>query len=145
MGAGIAQRYSAGLRVGWEGVRFSVGAGNFSRYRIQTGSGAHPASYPMGAEGSFPEVKRPRCEADHSPQSSAEVMNVWSYTSRTQYTSMTWWSVKAQGQLYLYLTSPTFMEPEDSLPCPQEPATDSYPELDASSPQIPTLLYIIYK
>jgi len=24
------------------------------------------------------------------------------------------------------------MEPEDSLPCPQEPATDPYPESDAS-------------
>jgi hypothetical protein len=24
---------------------------------VQTGSGVHPASYPMGAGGSFPEVK----------------------------------------------------------------------------------------
>jgi hypothetical protein len=36
------------------GVRFSEGAGNFSlRHRAQTGSGAHPASYIMGAMGSF--------------------------------------------------------------------------------------------
>jgi hypothetical protein len=27
------------------------------------------------------EVKQPGCEADHSPPSSAEVKNVWSYTS----------------------------------------------------------------
>jgi hypothetical protein len=34
------------------------GAGNFClRCRIQTGSGAHPASYPMGAWGSFPGGK----------------------------------------------------------------------------------------
>jgi hypothetical protein len=26
-------------------------------------------------------VKRPRCEPDHSPPSSAEVKNAWSYTS----------------------------------------------------------------
>jgi hypothetical protein len=26
-------------------------------------------------------IKRPGCEADHSPQSSAEVKNAWSYTS----------------------------------------------------------------
>jgi hypothetical protein len=35
---------------------------------------------------------------------------------------------------------PPFMEPEGSVPCSQEPATDSYPKLDASSPHIPTLL-----
>jgi hypothetical protein len=39
-------------------VRFAVGAGNFSRHhRVQTGSGAHPASYPMGTGGSFPGIK----------------------------------------------------------------------------------------
>jgi hypothetical protein len=28
-------------------------------HRVQNGSGAHPASYPMGTRGSFPGVKRP--------------------------------------------------------------------------------------
>jgi hypothetical protein len=33
------------------GARFLVGAGNFSlRHSVQTDSGAHPASYPMGRE-----------------------------------------------------------------------------------------------
>jgi hypothetical protein len=50
-------------------VRFPARAGNFSlHHRVQNGSGAHPASYPMGARGSFPGG-----EADHSPPSSAEV------------------------------------------------------------------------
>jgi hypothetical protein len=41
---------------------------------VQTGSGAHPASYTMGTGGSFPGSKaRPGREADHSPPSSAEV------------------------------------------------------------------------
>jgi hypothetical protein len=36
------------------GVRFPAGAGNFSlRHRVQTGSGDHPASYPMGTGDSF--------------------------------------------------------------------------------------------
>jgi hypothetical protein len=36
-------------------VRFSAGAGNFSLHpRVQNGSGAHPAAYPMGTTGSFP-------------------------------------------------------------------------------------------
>jgi hypothetical protein len=36
-------------------------------HSIQTGFGAHPASYPMGTGGCFSGVKRPRREADHSP------------------------------------------------------------------------------
>jgi hypothetical protein len=36
---------------------------------IQTAYGAHPTSYPMGTGG----VKRQGREADHSPQTSAEV------------------------------------------------------------------------
>jgi hypothetical protein len=40
------------------GVRFPAVAGNFSlHYRVQNGSGAHPASYPMGTRGSFPGSK----------------------------------------------------------------------------------------
>jgi hypothetical protein len=36
--------------------------------------GARPASYPMGTGGSFPKSKaRPGRDADHSPQSTAEV------------------------------------------------------------------------
>jgi hypothetical protein len=39
-------------------VRFPAGAGNFSlHYRVQNGSGAHPASYPIGTRGSFPGGK----------------------------------------------------------------------------------------
>jgi hypothetical protein len=39
-------------------VRFPAGAGNFSlHHRVQNGSGAHRASYPMGTKGSFPGGK----------------------------------------------------------------------------------------
>jgi hypothetical protein len=39
-------------------VPFPAGAGNFSlHHQVQNGSGAHPASYPMGTRGSFPGVK----------------------------------------------------------------------------------------
>jgi hypothetical protein len=36
---------------------FPAGAGNSVYHRIQTGSEAHPASYPMGIRGSFPGGK----------------------------------------------------------------------------------------
>jgi hypothetical protein len=39
-------------------VRFPAGNRNFSlHYRVQNGSGAHSASYPMGTRGSFPGDK----------------------------------------------------------------------------------------
>jgi hypothetical protein len=42
-------------------VRFPTVAEDFSSNPcVQTGSGAHPASYPMGTGGSFPGVKRGR-------------------------------------------------------------------------------------
>jgi hypothetical protein len=43
---------------------------------VQTGSGTHPASCTMGTGGPFPGGKaRPGRDADHSPPSSAEVVN----------------------------------------------------------------------
>jgi hypothetical protein len=42
-------------------VRFPEGAGNFSlHHRVQNGSEAHPASYPMGTRCSFPGDKAAR-------------------------------------------------------------------------------------
>jgi hypothetical protein len=58
-------------------VRSPTGAENFSFSPcVQSGSGAHPACYPVGTGGSFPGGKaRPGHDADHSPPSSAEVKN----------------------------------------------------------------------
>jgi hypothetical protein len=59
------------------GVRSPAGATDFSSILcVQTGSGAHPASCTMGTGGPFPGGKaRPGRDADHSPPSSAEVVN----------------------------------------------------------------------
>jgi hypothetical protein len=58
----------------------------FSRLLVvQTGTRVHPTSYTMGTGISFPGVKRPRREADHSPPTSAEVKKMWIYTSTSQY------------------------------------------------------------
>ena len=60
---GIATRYGLdgpGIESRW-GVEISA--------TVQTGPGAHPASYTMGTW-SFPGVKRPGRGADHPPPSS---------------------------------------------------------------------------
>ena len=64
--ADIAIRYGQdcpGIEYRW-GAKFSVS--------VQTGPGAHPASYTMGNV-SCQGVKRPRRGDDHPPPSSAEV------------------------------------------------------------------------
>jgi hypothetical protein len=75
-------RYSDWLRAGRPGFDSRQGQ-DFYFYSGHTGSGAHPASYPMGAV-----VKRPGREADHSPPTSAEVKNTWIYTSTPPYAFM---------------------------------------------------------
>jgi hypothetical protein len=53
---GIALGY--GLDDRGSRLRFQAGAENLSlHHRVQNGSGAHPASFPMGIGGSFPENK----------------------------------------------------------------------------------------
>jgi hypothetical protein len=59
----VSRDSSVGLALGYEledrvsRVRFPAGSGNFSlHYRVQNGSGVHPASYPMGTNGSFPNT-----------------------------------------------------------------------------------------
>jgi len=60
----------------------------------------------MGTRCPLPGVKRPRREADHSLATRAEVKNSWNYTSTPKYAFTVWCSIKAQGQLYLYITGP---------------------------------------
>jgi hypothetical protein len=48
---------------------------------VQTGSGSHLASYPMGTGRSFLGVKRQGCEADHSLPTSAEIKKTLIYIS----------------------------------------------------------------
>jgi hypothetical protein len=81
LAARIAQWYSAELRAGRLEVRVPAESGNFSlHHRVHTDSGAHEPPI-QGVPGALPlEIKRPAREADHSPPSSAEVENSWSYT-----------------------------------------------------------------
>jgi hypothetical protein len=54
------QWYNAGLRAGWSGFPVPEGTENCSlHHRVQTSSGAHLASYPVGTRGSFPWADGP--------------------------------------------------------------------------------------
>jgi hypothetical protein len=71
---------SVGIATGYglDGPNSIAGYARFSLFHnLQTGSGAHPASYPMGCGGGLfsPGLKRSRREADHSPPSMAKVKN----------------------------------------------------------------------
>jgi hypothetical protein len=71
LGAGIATGH--GLDDQGIGVRVTVGSRIFTSPIVQTGSGVHQTSYTRGTGGSFPGVKQPVREADHSTPASAEV------------------------------------------------------------------------
>jgi hypothetical protein len=51
------------------------------RHRLRTGFGGHSAYCTIGTGALILRLKRQGREADHSPPSSAEVKNAWSYTS----------------------------------------------------------------
>jgi hypothetical protein len=55
---------------------------------LQTASGVHPTSYPMGTGALSPGIKLPGYEADHSPSATAEAKKMWIYTSTLPYVFM---------------------------------------------------------
>jgi hypothetical protein len=76
--------------MGWTtGIRFPAGVFPV-RHLVQTGSGAHPASCPVGTRGFFPGLKLPSREADPSPPSCAVIKNAWCYTSTPSYVFLAW-------------------------------------------------------
>jgi hypothetical protein len=88
-------------------VRFPAGTGIFLftiAFRTALGPTKSPIQWVPGALSLG--VKRPGCEADHSPPSSAEVKNAWSYTSTPTVRLHGVVLSPAQGQLYL-LSSPS--------------------------------------
>jgi hypothetical protein len=77
------------LRAGRQRGRSSSprGVKNFLHV-VQTGSEAHPASYPMGTEGSFSGNKAAGAWNWPLTYNSAEVKKIWVYTSTPPYAFM---------------------------------------------------------
>jgi hypothetical protein len=73
---------ATGLRAGRSGFDFRLGLGIFL-FATVTRPTLRPSQSPVRwvAGAVSPGVKRPGLEADHSPPSSAEAKNAWSYTS----------------------------------------------------------------
>jgi hypothetical protein len=73
----------------WVGVRVSVGARIFSSPRLPDRSWGPSSLLSNGYRRLFPPgVKRPGRQADRSPPTSAEVKNMWIYTSAAPYAFM---------------------------------------------------------
>jgi hypothetical protein len=97
----VVQRWATGWMIGgsspgrgWEFFLFTTVS------RPALGSTQPPIQWVLGALSLG--VKLPGRETDHSPPSSAQIKNGWSYTSPPQCASMVWCSVKkVQRQLYL--------------------------------------------
>jgi hypothetical protein len=98
-GAGTSQWYSAGLRVGWSGVRVTTGALFTTASRPALGPTQPPIQWVPRALSLG--IKRPKREADHSPPSSAEVRNAWSYNFTLNTPACR--GAQTQGQIYIYL------------------------------------------
>jgi hypothetical protein len=78
-------------------------AGNFSlHHRVQTGSGAHPASYPMGTRDSFPGGWSGRGVNLTTHLHLVPRSRMRGAIPPLQYAFMVWCTVTAQGQVYLY-------------------------------------------
>jgi hypothetical protein len=69
----------------------------------------------VGTGALSPRVNRPGCEGDHSPPSSADVTNAWSYASLPPHIFMAWCLV--QIQLYLFPVVFSWRGVEDRYSC----------------------------
>jgi hypothetical protein len=59
------------------GVRVQVVTKIFTLHVVQTGTGVHPASYPMGPWAASSGVKWQGRETDHLPPAGAEFKKMW--------------------------------------------------------------------
>jgi hypothetical protein len=78
---------ATGFELDSRGVGVLVPVGEYFSllHVVETGSGAHPASYPMGNLGPFGGCKAPVREVEHSFLTSDEVKKAWIYTSTPPY------------------------------------------------------------
>jgi hypothetical protein len=108
--AGIAQWFALGYQLVDSGFKSWQGLGIFL-FTTASRPALVPSQPPVQLVPGNPSlgVKRQGCDIDHSPPSSADVKNAWSYTSTSQYAFTVWCSVKARDNFAFAITrfSPT--------------------------------------
>jgi len=92
-----------------------------------------------------PGVKRPECEADHSSPSSAEVENMWSYTSTPPYVCMAWCLVKQREDFTLRDVSLLVLLPPSVVVYYMEAEPLNANHETTGLNQLPSQTYIIHK
>ena len=95
------------LRVGRSGVRIPARARDISLSKSPDQLWGPPSFLFSGYRGSFPRIKRPGREADHSPSSSADGKNKQSYTSTSPYKPA--WHVHGK---YMFSTMSLYKTPK---------------------------------
>jgi len=70
------------------------------RHCVQIGNMDRLAFYLMVPGALSPERKRMSCEADHSPPSTGDVKDVWSYISTAKYVFILWCLIKHKIRLH---------------------------------------------
>jgi hypothetical protein len=129
-GPGYLDQYSDSLRTGLSGDRIPV-VTRFSA-PVQTGNGAHPASYTMGT-GPFARVKRPGHGVDHPPLPSAEVkekVGIYLYSSSGHSWPVLGWTVLClvwEQQLYVLMQRSLKFGCESFLSFFSGPSTPPHP------------------
>jgi hypothetical protein len=93
----------------------------FLHHRVQTGSGAHPASNPKVMIGSFPGGKSDGAWSWPLISIRCRGQECVELCPTPQYAFMSWCSIKARGQLYLYLlpVSKRETQREQNFRCPK--------------------------
>jgi hypothetical protein len=91
----VFRRQSYGL----DGRRSNHGGEARFSTSMQTGPGAHPASYTMGT-GLFPGVKQPGCGVNHPPSSNVKVKE----RAELYLSSSLWYHGRLQDELYLLVS-----------------------------------------
>jgi hypothetical protein len=131
---GSSVNIATGLRVGRQEFDFRKGQRtDYFLSATASSSKTFPASYPMLTGEPFSSVKIPGCQVYHSPPSSAEVTNTWSYTCTPPYVLMARCLIKHRIRVN-----------GDAKSQPETLSTDSTPSCTMNPPWSPPPLMVLW-
>jgi hypothetical protein len=84
-------------------------------HSVQTGSGAHPASYRINSGALSLTVKRPGLESESSPLLSVEVKNMWRYTFTPAYALIAWCLINHREKITFTIDGYTSVDSQSQM------------------------------